>query len=383
MEFRHSGNGGDRRRRVLFEDSPSVLVDSAAAPSANAPSNPTKPNASLQYADGARAEFEYRLTDLIPQRIFSLTLMLLFGLMVTAGLVTLHQRHQTWAKLLGVPKDCFAIFDLSTTANLSSWVSSSTLALAAFAAVLIYRLRRHLVDDYRGRYRVWLWSAMLLLMISANCTASLERLVTSTSIHFSGKLLWGDGYLWWILTAAVITLPLAMTLLVDMRHSFLSCIAMLLAIGFYAVAAILHLGLLPIMYPAAATLQVVVTTTATHLGHLMVLMSLWTFARHVLLGAQGKLSEFLEKQTTAVKTSTQHTNEIASVKTRDKVNHATASHSSKSTSRRTDLENTTSKTTKSNQIDFSEEPQEDSARKLSKAERRRLRKQARRQNRAA
>lgn len=374
MEFRHSGNGGDRRRRVLFEDSPSVLVDSAAAPS-----NPTKPNASLQYADGARAEFEYRLTDLIPQRIFSLTLMLLFGLMVTAGLVTLHQRHQTWAKLLGVPKDCFAIFDLSTTANLSSWVSSSTLALAAFAAVLIYRLRRHLVDDYRGRYRVWLWSAMLLLIISANCTASLERLVTSTSIRFSGKLLWGDGYLWWILTAAVITLPLAITLLVDMRHSFLSCIAMLLAIGFYAVAAILHLGLLPIMYPAAATLQVVVTTTATHLGHLMVLMSLWTFARHVLLGAQGKLSTFLKKQTTAVKTSTQPTNKIAAGKTRDKINQATTSHASKSTSRRTDLE----KTTKSNQIDFSEESQEDIARKLSKAERRRLRKQARRQSRAA
>ena len=376
MEFRHSGNGGNRRRRVLFED-PSSDSDSTTA----TPRRRKGAGGPFKYANAARAECEVRLADLIPQRAFSLITLWLFGLILTTSLVTLHQQHRAWAQLLGLSRHCFSIFDLSTTSNLSSWVSSSALALAAFTAVLIYRLRRHLVDDYRGRYRVWLWAAMLLLVGSANCSAGFERLVTSISIRYSGTTLWGDGYVWWIVTAVTVALPLAVMLLIDMRHSFLACVAMLLAVSCYGIGGALRLGLLHTVYPSAGALQVVATTTAAHLGHLMVLMSLWTFARYVLLGAQGKLSTSRKKGTVREKRSAARTRIGSESKTRNKTQIETAGGASKY-SRRSDLDSATSTTTRYD-TSLDDKSQDFGGSKLSKADRRRIRKQARRQGRAA
>jgi len=377
MEFRRSGIGGGRRRRVLLEETSSAADGAEAAPR-RGPGTTT----AVRYADAVRAECDVRLADLIPQRIFSLAVLWLLGLSMTAGLVTLHQQHDTWARTLGLGRDSLSVLDLSATANLSCWVSSSILALAAFTALLIYRLRRHLVDDYRGRYRVWIWGAMLLLLASANCTAGLERMVTDISTQLSGTEFLGDGYVWWIIVASIITTPLTALLLIDMRHSYMSCLVMLMALGCYSTAAALRLGLLQTVFPVAATIQVEATVTAAHLGHLMVLMSLWTFARYVLLGAQGKLPVKRSTATLKAKKPVTHAQRKSAGKTQTKPTAVAAISSANAKTRRSDLNHATKDAP--NELESSaEEDGEVGAERLSKAERRRLRKQSRRQHKAA
>ncbi len=54
------------------------------------------------------------------------------------------------------------------------------------ACLLIYSIRRHRIDDYRGRYRVWLGAALACLMLSANSVAGLHQVVADMLSHFTG-----------------------------------------------------------------------------------------------------------------------------------------------------------------------------------------------------
>src|SRR5205823_14278964 len=65
------------------------------------------------------------------------------------------------------PKDGrIAAFDLDGEGSLGAGFSAALLALSGVTAVLIYTLRRHRLDDYRGRYRLWLWAAMCWFVMS-------------------------------------------------------------------------------------------------------------------------------------------------------------------------------------------------------------------------
>ena len=372
MEFRRSGTSGGRRRRVLLEDTSSMK--DMAPPSHQRSGTVTK------YADAAQAECDVRLADLIPQRIWSLCLLCLLGIGVTSGLIWLHQQHQTWAVWLGLRPDTFSVLDLSSKSSLVCWVSSAVLAVAALTSMLIFRLRRHLVDDYRGRYRIWLWGGMLLLLMSAHCTASVESLVTDVATHLLGTTLWGDGYIWWVLVASVVALPMTLMVLIDMRHSVMASLTMLLGLGCYGASVGLRAEVLSGLHPILSTARVESMVIAAHLGHLMVLMSMWIFARYVLLGAQGNVSTDVRMERT-----NREKKEFASATAANSKKKSDAIvGSKKAKSRRSDLDKVSSYdgSIEANELTASEAVN-GGGRKLSKAERRRLRKQARRQNKAA
>ena len=46
------------------------------------------------------------------------------------------------------------------------------LGSSSLTALLVYVIRRHKMDDYRGRYRLWLWCAAALLIALAGCTSA-------------------------------------------------------------------------------------------------------------------------------------------------------------------------------------------------------------------
>ena len=367
MEFRHRGNGGERRRRVLFDDTSSPTTKSVTASRSKRGSVRT----SGTYSDAAQADCEARLVDFIPTRTYTLIVFFLLGLVVIAGLVTLHQHHVAWSRALG--SDCLAILDLAHHANLEAWVSSAGFSLAALMAVLIYRVRRHQVDDYRAAYRIWLWAAGFLLVASANATAGLHEGILGALTHWAGIPLWMDGYVWWVVVVSTIGFPLALVLLMDMRRCRAASLALIFSIVGYLSSAALRMQLVVV---ESSPIYVEAISVAALIGHLALLMSLWIFARHVFLGAQGKLcvkSSRAKKQNrwtpTASDLSSKPRNRLAQT-TRPRV---------KETARRSDLEGES----KRQAADTDEIEQNDTGRKLSKAERRHLRKQLRSQRKVA
>ncbi len=68
------------------------------------------------------------------------------------------------------------VLNLASDRNASGWLAATLMALAGVTALYLYGLRRHRVDDYHGRYRVWLWAALACVIVSFGEVTSLASL---------------------------------------------------------------------------------------------------------------------------------------------------------------------------------------------------------------
>ena len=58
------------------------------------------------------------------------------------------------------------------------------LLLASATCLLIYSIRRHRIDDFRGRYRIWLAASAACLVLSANSVAGLHSVLSDVIESF-------------------------------------------------------------------------------------------------------------------------------------------------------------------------------------------------------
>jgi hypothetical protein len=157
--------------------------------------------------------------------------------------------------------------------------------LVATLCVLTYSLRRHKADDYRGRYRVWLWAAAAALWLSMDATAGLRQLAGAALAHAIGS----SGPHWWLVLYAPVLLALVVWLALDLRHCRVStALAATASVG-YLVAAVASFGWLDAAMPieAIGVLQVCTVLAA----QVFVAVAVLAFVRHVVLDVQGLLPE--------------------------------------------------------------------------------------------
>ncbi len=218
-----------------------------------------------------------RVTDLVPTRWWALALWFLAFVAVVAGLEALY----AWMPQIATKTTDgrVAAFDLDGEGSLGAWYSSITLVLASAAALVVYAVRRRRVDDYHARYRIWLWTALVWLVMSIDEAASLHEGFKELLVFATGRRLLGDGSLWWAIMYALILGPLGIKLVLDMRGCT-GAIAALLAAGVsYAVAVAAQLGWL---LPESGARGVMLEEGAEMLGNVLVLFSMVLYARHVI-----------------------------------------------------------------------------------------------------
>jgi len=287
MQFRRSGQRDDRRRRVL-SDTLSGTVAAAGAfspprrhPWAGATAAVRK---SEHYGDAAFMDEQPRLSDLVPLRLRAFLVVLLAGLAVVAGLEGLY----AWTPHLApmTTDGRVAAFDLDGEGSLAVWVSSMTLAMAGLVAILVFTIRRHRTDDYPGRYRVWLWAAACWFLLSIDETSSLHEGFKEMMVVVTGTRVFGDGSIWWAAVYFFLLGAVGTRLLVDMRECWLSSAALVATALCYAVAVVTQLGWI---LPQSGAGGVMVEEGAEMVGNLMLLLAMGLHARHVILDAQGLL----------------------------------------------------------------------------------------------
>ncbi len=274
-----------RRRRVVAEESATESPNEAATVAAR-PSRRAKD----AYADGARQEHQRRVADLVPRSYFSLGLLFLCGLTAIAGLAAGHlylAELSAWAS-----QDAAAAFDLTGRGSLGSWLSSLLLGLAALTALMVYSIRRHKSDDYRGRYRWWLLAAVAWWVMSIDSIAGVHELFRAVMTRVSNYNAPAGGHIWWIACWGLIVGATAIRLMLDMR----SCKAALVATGAAMLAWCAALALQFGHVQIAATPIGLISETAKLLGHLLLLLGMTLYARHVILHAQGLLPVRKSKQ---------------------------------------------------------------------------------------
>ncbi len=291
MDFRRS-QLDDRRRRVLMEEVTAPAEEEQALPAAAG-----KRAASRAYPEQALTERQPRISDLIPIRPLVITLLVLTMLTGVAAIETLYICWQTSPALnraaASAPNERvpLASIDLAARGNLASWYGSLLMAAGAGGTLFIFSIRCHRVDDYRGRYRVWLWTAAGLLW------ASLDA---ATGIHQSigGAMAWLARMpqlteLGWLGLYLLLFGVLAIRLGIETWHSLASFAALSVAAVLYLVAGMTGVGWITLPGYLLAT---VLETSLIMLAHVTLLTGLLLYARHVHLDAQGKLPLRLRSQ---------------------------------------------------------------------------------------
>lgn len=223
-----------------------------------------------------------RITDLVPKSYVAFVLLFVAGLAIVAGLEALY----FWMpELASKTRDgTIAAFDLDGEGSLAVWFSSASLALASMTALLVYSVRRHTADDYHGRYRVWVWASLAWLIMSIDEAASLHEGFKEMMAQLTGQRITGDGSMWWICAYALLLGIVGLRLILEMRTCRVSTTALLACAGCYVAAVLAQLGWI---MPGSGAKGVMLEEGCEMVGNLFLVVSMGLHARYAILVAQG------------------------------------------------------------------------------------------------
>ena len=278
MDFRR-GQLDDRRRRVLMDEMTSgAEVDTEDATSVKKPLR--------AYSEAVLEDRQPRITELIPVRPFLVTMIILVALTGIAALETLYiqLRTSSWGDTAHPLAQRFVALDLASRGNVGAWYGACLLALGSAAALIILSVRCHRVDDYSGRYRVWMWTAAALLWGSLDCASGIHHTIGAGMAVLAGQPQLAD--LCWLGLYLLVFGALAVRLGIETWHTLSAFSALAIAAVLYIVAGMAALGLWTITSQLVSTVFV---SSVTLIAHVAVIATLALYARHVCLDAAGKL----------------------------------------------------------------------------------------------
>ncbi|MES1213787.1 MAG: hypothetical protein ABUL64_04295 [Singulisphaera sp.] len=276
VQFFRSRQGDDRRRRVMPEDAAAAPVASSSPRAGTAARSGTR-----RYPVDAHRDYQPRLIDLIPQSLTRLLLLFFIGALLIGGIEAVYA-----TRALEFSEGHLPAFDLAAERSLNNWFTSLALDLACVVALVIYSLRKHRLDDYHGRYRIWLWAAVSWLWLSIDEAACLHQSIQALLREFLGQsareaeLVSIGGYV--LVIGAV-----ALRLTFEMRQCPSSVVALVLAAVTYTGAVVAHFAWLP---EQALQYRVLIEEGCEMSASLLLLLSMCLQARFVILDARGLIA---------------------------------------------------------------------------------------------
>ncbi len=151
---------------------------------------------------------------------------------------------------------------------------------------MVYLLRRHKVNDYRGHYRLWLWVSAWCLAASLETATeihqALQAIVLALPFSLSAEELnWG-----WLIGVSLGGLVLAVRMSIEVRESYWTNCFWLPAVAAYSAVMLLAFDVSWIhnVLPAPLTGGLLLVN-----GHTALVATVWMEARHVFRDAQGML----------------------------------------------------------------------------------------------
>ncbi len=270
-----STHRSSRRRRVLVEETRGM--DSRSVPTTGGGGDrPAKVRP--RYPLAASTSAQPRITDFLPRRAWTLGVVYLLISCFVVAHATIHAVAQR--RMAGPLRDALRWLTLGEPVSLARWSSSSMLLLATGIGVLLLRLRHHRVDDYRGTYRLWYYAVAGTLAASIDATVhwgeSFVRLIVA-----SGLWPTGGGAAWIALVALTVAVIGVVTrLLMELRDSRLACTTLVLSTASYLLATATAYGWLTV---ASADIASLLSGVARLAADGLLTLALLAYARAVVL----------------------------------------------------------------------------------------------------
>lgn len=274
----HSARIG-RRRRVLNEE---VLTASAMGIAARSREEPARiPGDTPRYGAGANIENHPQVTDFVPRRYRVIALLMMAGLAFGLCGELIANYATKLSEMAGAVSP--AELRASLTDGLLAWTSAVALLIAACYARLILSLRRHRVDDNRGRYRVWRLASWLAVFFSLNAVVDAHTIVARGLGHFTGWSILSGSVGWWLAPAALLAGWLLVKLIVDAAECRTALTAYALALACFLAAGVAFCWTPAWVQPWHDTLCRMLPLS----GDILLMTGTLLFARYVVLDVQG------------------------------------------------------------------------------------------------
>jgi hypothetical protein len=291
MDFRRSGQLDERRRRVL-RDELAQPADNETADAALAGGSSAK-GPVRAYCPAVLAERQPRVTDFLPIRPLWMTVAILLAVTAVAAIECLHIHARTMP-IGSLPQ--LAALDAGQRGSLAQWFAAIALACGAALALVTFGIRVHRVDDYRGRYRVWLWLAAALAWGSLDAASGLHDSLGLALAYLAGQTsqpgsLAAATTISWLALYGLVLGTLAIRLAIEVWCSLPAVAGLAIAALLYLVAGLATLGMLPTGGPLVAS---VVHTTVLLLAHVALVSAIGLYGRHVYLDATGRLKVHID-----------------------------------------------------------------------------------------
>lgn len=271
---RSNGRWG-RLRRVLNED----LSNSTAVYTGTDVDR--TPGDTPRYGAGANIENHPQVTDYVPRRFRVTALMLAGG--ATLGLIaeTVARSAESIGSRLGIPSDELT---LALSDRLVSWAIALTLLVTAAYARIIFLLKRHRLDDLRGRYRVWRQAALLAMVFSVCFVTSGHTMFARAAGQLTGIRPMDSDAMWWLVPTAILAGGVVVRLIRDAAECRLALTSFVLAAASFTCAATSAIGWSPVASQIAADS---LSRTLPLASCLLALAGTLLTARYVVLDVQG------------------------------------------------------------------------------------------------
>jgi hypothetical protein len=282
----------DRRRRAIRESTltqPTLGAESSRRSSrkrSEADSGDPAENILRRdpgYSQNVRRACQQRFMQLIPIRRSSLILVISSAWLVWALLLAthylIHVRGQNWSQL-----PIASLFHIRNRDSIAHWLGTQLWMITALTAVLIFQVRRHKMDDYRAKYRIWLIYVLAAIACSLDASSSaLYRLGWSIDGWARAEI----GYSGWsvvFVSFASLVAVLALRLCTELKVAPLSVAFWVFGLFAWGFGAILGTGLIRMNLPQA---QLDMLVGGAWLGGILaVWISAWTYLRHIYIQAQ-------------------------------------------------------------------------------------------------
>jgi hypothetical protein len=275
MSLRH-----ERRRRLTTDEPLSDNDDERISDRAEGDQDRSESN-SPSYPEATSRRHRQQVQDLLPARYLTIGLLATFGL----GIVALLEIGHAWAGSLAAvlsPEDVTSL-DLRWHSSLSGWFAAMLATGAGVLAAFIYSLRRHRLDDYHGRYRVWIWTAVACLLAGAAETTDIGGIGRGLCRHVA-QLCGLDNAVVWPLVVTVVLVAVLLRLKIEVRR----CRAAIWALGAtttaFLTAAACYYGW---FIEPPETVQPMVLRGAWLTGYILMLAAFLLYARHVVREIDG------------------------------------------------------------------------------------------------
>lgn len=246
------------------------------------------------YSPAVLAERQPRVTDFVPVRPFAAVFLILLGLTGVAAIETTYIYLATLP--LGSAGQYLSALDVNQRGSVATYYSALLLALGAAGSLAIYGIRSHRVDDYRGRYRIWMWTAAALAWASVDAATGLHDALGVGVALLSGQPLEGAigataVQVCWLAVYGLLLGTLAVRAAIEVWPSLPSFASLLVAALLYLIAGMLSLGMFQAISPLVNS---VAASTFVLLAHVALVSAVGLYARHVHLDAQGRLKVHID-----------------------------------------------------------------------------------------